>query len=248
MLLATTAAGVLRPLAANAAADRGAQQRAEHAPSAGGARAARRGAGHGADGHRPGAGGPAGRPAQRGHQRGADRDALPERRDLAGALPGPGDRLGRASPAAPSAAPSRPARTPRRPASAAPASPPMARGEDHRTRRAAPVPGVVRGHGPNVPAEACRGPGGQLRRRHRLCRFPMIGVLRRRPGRSRTPIMRSRRGEVASGAVTPLRPPSLGARRVGDRSGPCRAARSPGAKCRTISSAVMLANGSRRRT
>ena len=44
-----------------------------------------------------------------------------------------------------------PARRPRWPVSAAPASAADGAGEEHRTRRAAPVPGVVRGHGPNVP-------------------------------------------------------------------------------------------------
>ena len=71
-------------------------------------------------------------------------------------------------------------------------------GEEHRARRAAPVPGVVRVHGPKRTGPV--GPAGQAR--------AGWGIGR----------------------------------------GPCRAARSPGARCRTISSAVMLANGSRRRT
>ena len=74
---------------------------ARAAPSAGGSRAGRRGSRSPRPLRRPGAGRPAGRPPERGYQRGAGRDPLPQRRDLAGTLPGPGHRLGRRQPGRP---------------------------------------------------------------------------------------------------------------------------------------------------
>ena len=114
--------------------------------------------GDGADGARANTPDSARQPAERGGHRGAHRDALPQRRDLAGPLPGPGHRLARGQPGGTDCGADGQGTPPPVPGQRRPGDRTDGTREQHRAGCARPCGRGVRGHLANLAARRGRRP------------------------------------------------------------------------------------------